>query len=144
MKIHDLSNLQETSSVVTLSQETGVDSVEWSVDGQLLAVCTSSGSLNVFVSNMQTLAAVCGNRIAILSSLMEASVYTYTPDKVGISNLQNRFRIILPAFAGETEADPGRSRDRTDVFSGEPVPFSGGNEQQSLVLRFDAAAARLR
>lgn len=68
--------------MITLPQETGVDSVEWSADGQLLAVCTNSGSLNVFVSNMPTLTAVCGSRIAILSSLMEASVYNYTPDKV--------------------------------------------------------------
>lgn len=82
VKVHDLTNLQETSNVITLSQETGVDGVEWSTDGQLLAVCTNSGSLNVFVSNMPTLAAVCANRIALLSSLMEASVYTYTPDKV--------------------------------------------------------------
>lgn len=56
--------------------------MEWSADGQLLAVCTNSGSLNVFVSNMPTLAAICGTRIAILSSLMEASIYNYTPDKV--------------------------------------------------------------
>lgn len=82
IKIHDLTNLQETSSVITLSQESGVDNVEWSSDGQLLAVCTNSGSLNVFVSNMPTLATVCGTRIAILSSLMEVSVYNYTPDKV--------------------------------------------------------------
>lgn len=84
VKIHDLTNLQETSSVITLAQETGIDGVEWSADGQLMAVCTSSGSLNVYVSNMPTLAAVCGSRIAILSSLLEASVYTYTPDKVSI------------------------------------------------------------
>lgn len=105
VKIHDLSNLQETSSVITLSQEIGVDNVEWSADGQLLAVCTNSGSLNVFVANMPTLAAVCGSRIALLSSLMEASVYTYTPDKVKVCvnsrislTLKIIFRVNLKLF----------------------------------------------
>lgn len=87
VKIHDLSNLQETSSVITLSQETGIDNVEWSADGQLLAISTNSGSLNVFVSNMPTLATVCGTRIAILSSLMEASIYAFTPDKVLVQQM---------------------------------------------------------
>ncbi|KAI4462589.1 osmotic avoidance abnormal protein 1/wd repeat membrane protein [Holotrichia oblita] len=81
VKIHDLSNLQETSTVINLSQEIGVDRVAWSSDGQLLAVCTHSGSLNVYVSHMPTLVSVCGARMAILSSLTEVSLFNFTTDK---------------------------------------------------------------
>lgn len=82
VKIHEISNLQETMSVITVSEEIGVERVGWSIDGQLLAVCTRSGSLNVYISHMLALSAVCGPRIAILSSLTEVSLYNYTTDKV--------------------------------------------------------------
>lgn len=82
MKIHDLNNLQETSSVLTLAQEAGIDRIEWSNDGQLLAVCTKGGSLNVYVSYMPLITSVCPPRIAVLSSLTEVSLYSYTSDKV--------------------------------------------------------------
>ena len=81
MKIHDVSNLQETLSVIALTQEIGIDRVAWSADGQLLSVCTKSGSLNVYISHMPLLTAVCGPRIAVLSSLTEVSLYNYTNDK---------------------------------------------------------------
>ncbi|KAK9743679.1 WD domain, G-beta repeat [Popillia japonica] len=84
VKIHDLSNLQETSTVINLNQEIGVDRVAWSSDGQLLAVCTHSGSLNVYVSHMPTLVSVCGARMAILSSLTEVSLFNFTTDKAKI------------------------------------------------------------
>lgn len=77
-----MSNLQETSSVLVLAQETGLDRIEWSKDGQLLAVCTSQGSVNVYLSQLPTITAVCGARIAVLSSLMEVSLYNYTSRKV--------------------------------------------------------------
>ncbi|XP_030765268.1 WD repeat-containing protein 19 [Sitophilus oryzae] len=81
VKIHDLSNLQETSSVLNLPQESGLERISWSSDGQLLAVITRGGSVNVYVSHMQLLTAVCPPRIAILSSLTEISLYSYSSDK---------------------------------------------------------------
>nr|CAI5868921.1 unnamed protein product [Callosobruchus analis] len=81
VKIHDLSNLKETSTVLNLSHEAGVDQIRWSNDGQLLAVCTKGGSLNVYVSYMPLLTSVCPPRIAMLSSLTEVSLYNYTSDK---------------------------------------------------------------
>nr|XP_022918657.1 WD repeat-containing protein 19 [Onthophagus taurus] len=81
IKLHDLSNLQETSAVITLNEEIGVDRIGWSSDGQLLFVCTKSGSLNVYISYMPTLVSVCGPRIAILSSLMEVNLYNFKSDK---------------------------------------------------------------
>ncbi|XP_063927605.1 WD repeat-containing protein 19 [Zophobas morio] len=81
VKIHDLSNLQETSSVLSLSQEAGLERISWSVDGQLFAVCTRGGSLNVYVSHVPLLTSVCAPRIAILSSLTEISLYNYSSEK---------------------------------------------------------------
>ncbi|XP_060531606.1 WD repeat-containing protein 19 isoform X2 [Cylas formicarius] len=81
VKLHDLNNLQETSSVINLPQEAGLGRISWSPEGQLLAVCTRGGSVNVYVSHMQLLASICAPRIAILSSLTEIGLYNYTPDK---------------------------------------------------------------
>lgn len=68
--------------MLTLSQESGIDRMAWSNDGQLLAVCTKGGSVNVYVTNMPLLTSVCLPRIAVLSSLTEISVFNYSIDKV--------------------------------------------------------------
>lgn len=80
--MHDISNLQETSSVLVLAQETGLDRIAWSEDGQLLAVCTHQGSINVYLSQLPFISAVNGSKIALLSSLMEVSLYNYPNEKV--------------------------------------------------------------
>ena len=43
IKIHELSDLKDTSNVITLDDERGLDHMDWSEDGQLLAVSTSKG-----------------------------------------------------------------------------------------------------
>lgn len=102
VKIHDISNLQETCSIITLPQETGVDRIDWSSDGQLLAVCTHSGSLNVYISHMPMLCAASGNKIAILSSLTEVSLYSYTPDKAKLKAVPIALE-IEPSFIGVSQ-----------------------------------------
>lgn len=67
---------------MSLTQESGLERISWSADGQLLSVCTRGGSLNVYVSHVPLLTSVCPPRIAILSSLTEISLYNYTSDKV--------------------------------------------------------------
>ncbi|XP_066257249.1 WD repeat-containing protein 19 isoform X1 [Euwallacea similis] len=99
VKIHDLSNLQETSSVINLPQEVGLDSISWSADGQLLAVVTKGGSVNVYVSHMQLLTAVCPPKIAILSSLTEISIYSYAADKDKLKPIFVNLS-IEPSFIG--------------------------------------------
>lgn len=99
VKIHDLSNLQETSSVLNLSQESGLERISWSTDGQLLAVITRGGSVNVYVSHMQLLSAVCPPRIAILSSLTEISLYSYSADKVSVFSVKLLFVIQIFVMA---------------------------------------------
>ena len=48
IKIHELNDLKETSNVITLDDERGLDHMDWSEDGQLLAVSTSKVSLLKF------------------------------------------------------------------------------------------------
>lgn len=82
IKIHAISNLQETLSILTVPDQSGIKAMDWSVDGQLIATSTTQGSVYVFVTKMSVLSAVSFPRIAILSSLAEVSIYNYTLDKI--------------------------------------------------------------
>lgn len=82
VKVHAIANLQETITILTLPEQSGLKSIEWSNDGQLLAVTSCQGSISVFVTKLQTIYAVSAPRIALLSSLAEVSIYHYTPEKI--------------------------------------------------------------
>ncbi len=41
VKIHELTDLKDTSHVLSLDDERGLDNMDWSEDGQLLAVSTT-------------------------------------------------------------------------------------------------------
>lgn len=56
--------------------------IDWSSDGQLLAVTTAQGAICAFVTKLQIMHSVSPPRIAILSSIVEVSIYTYAPEKV--------------------------------------------------------------
>lgn len=85
VKVHATDNLKETVSIVTLpgggvgssssGVAQGVRSVAWSTDGQLMAVSTQQGGLFVFVTQLPTLFAVAGARVAVLTSLAEVTLY---------------------------------------------------------------------
>ena len=47
VKIHELHDLKDTANVITLDDERGLDQMEWSEDGQLLAVSTTKGKFLV-------------------------------------------------------------------------------------------------
>lgn len=129
-----MQNLQETCSVLTLSQETGLERIAWSVDGQLFGVCTKGGSLNVYVSHMVSLTSVCAPRIAVLSSLNEISLYSYSADKVIISfsiwKISNMDYLIVVSV----ESDTGNSSYRAEFYCGGSVSHCSWYEQQNLVL----------
>lgn len=56
--------------------------MQWSVDGQLIAASTNQGSIYVFVTKLSMLSSVSFDRVAILSSLAEVSLYTYNIDRI--------------------------------------------------------------
>nr|CAD7423460.1 unnamed protein product [Timema monikensis] len=80
VKIHDMSNLSETSSVISLEQENGIEHLSWSKDGQLLALTTRGGSVHVFLSRLPMVHSVYASHLAILTSLTEISIYAYDVD----------------------------------------------------------------
>ena len=47
VKIHELHDLKDTANVITLDDERGLDQMEWSEDGQLLAVSTTKGIIMI-------------------------------------------------------------------------------------------------
>lgn len=55
--------------------------IDWSPDGQLLAVTTNHGTVYIYVTKLPHLFAVSAPRIVLLSSLAEVSIYVYAPDK---------------------------------------------------------------
>ncbi|CAJ0963746.1 unnamed protein product [Ranitomeya imitator] len=75
IKIHDLTELKEMYAIITLDDETkGLDKLSWTDDGQLLAVSTQRGSLNVFLTKLPILGDTSGTKIAHLTSLLEVTV----------------------------------------------------------------------
>ncbi|XP_023012404.2 intraflagellar transport protein Oseg6 isoform X1 [Leptinotarsa decemlineata] len=133
VKIHDLTNLQETSSVLTLAQEAGIDRIAWSSDGQLLGVCTRGGSLNVYVSFMPVLTSVCPPRIAILSSLTEVSLYNYSSDKTKLKAIPVTLE-LEPSFiaVGQYHLAAGMNNS---VWFYDLTKSQPGNEEAPLKLK---------
>lgn len=82
LKVHSLQNLEETDTMITVTSENGISNIEWSTDGTMLAVVTYDGNILIYLIEIPKLTSVCGNRIALLTSLMEVTVHFYTLDKV--------------------------------------------------------------
>ncbi|XP_058063715.1 WD repeat-containing protein 19 [Anopheles bellator] len=81
VKVHSMSNLQETVKILSLPDQPALKHVEWSADGQLLGVTTSQGAICVFVTKLHSLFAIAPPRIALLSSLAEIAIHHYAPDR---------------------------------------------------------------
>lgn len=82
VKIHSTTNLQETVSILSTPDQAQIKNMDWSADGQLLAVTSAQGAITVFVTQLHSLFAVSPPRLALLSSLAEVSLYYNTQDKV--------------------------------------------------------------
>nr|CAD7453895.1 unnamed protein product [Timema tahoe] len=106
VKIHDMSNLSETSSVISLEQENGIEHLSWSKDGQLLALSTRGGSVHVFLSRLPMVHSVYALHLAILTSLTEISIYAYDVDNKALFCLNNFYSSITknkPALSATAE-----------------------------------------
>lgn len=80
VKIHDMNNLQETASILTLDEAPGIDKISWSDDGQLLAMGTCDGSIHVHLSMLPMIHDVNNFKIAILSSINLITTYEFSDD----------------------------------------------------------------
>jgi hypothetical protein len=79
VKIHNMSNLQETSSVLTV-EEDEVERLSWNEDGQLLGVVTHSGSIYLYLYQLPMVLSVFNTHLAVLTSLTELTLYSYEQD----------------------------------------------------------------
>lgn len=62
---------------------------DWSEDGQLLALSTVNGTIQVFLTKLPLVASVCSHRIAFMTSLKEISIYDHLSKTKVNRNLQS-------------------------------------------------------
>ncbi|GIY23360.1 WD repeat-containing protein 19 [Caerostris extrusa] len=62
--------------MITVDDEQFIDGIQWSDDGQLLALAGGEGNLHVYLTKLPVLGSVCGQKLAHLSSLYEVSIYS--------------------------------------------------------------------
>eukprot|EP00112_Aurelia_sp_Birch-Aquarium-sp1_P003286 Seg1365.4 transcript_id=Seg1365.4/GoldUCD/mRNA.D3Y31 product="WD repeat-containing protein 19" protein_id=Seg1365.4/GoldUCD/D3Y31 len=75
VKIHDLTDMKEIYAIITLDDAGGqLDKMEWTEDGQLLAVSTEKGAIHVYLTKLPILGDAFGTKIAYLTSLREVTV----------------------------------------------------------------------
>lgn len=81
IKVHEISSLPETLTVVNIDDDTGVEKLAWSEDGQLLAATTTYGSVLIYLSKLPMLASAYSNYICVLTSLSQITIYSYSSNK---------------------------------------------------------------
>lgn len=82
IKVHDISTLPETLAVINVEDDSGIEKLAWSEDGQLLAAATTSGSILIYLSKLPMLASAYHNYICVLTSLSQITIYLYPSEKV--------------------------------------------------------------
>jgi WD repeat-containing protein 19 len=80
LKVCDLNDLNEIETVLTVDDEQAIDWMEWSDDGQMLAMVAPSESIHVYLTKLTILGDSYGTRLAFLSSLLEVTVFNVEED----------------------------------------------------------------
>ena len=74
VKIHEMHDMKQMYAIVPLDDERSLDRINWTDDGQLLAVSTTRGAIHVYLSQLPVLGASHLTRIAYLTSLLEVTL----------------------------------------------------------------------
>uniref|UniRef100_A0A0L8I442 Anaphase-promoting complex subunit 4 WD40 domain-containing protein n=2 Tax=Octopus bimaculoides TaxID=37653 RepID=A0A0L8I442_OCTBM len=74
IRIHEMNDSQEIYAIIQLEEDYTVDKMMWTEDGQLMAVSSLYGHLQVFLTKLPMLAVTYQTRIANLTSLLEVTV----------------------------------------------------------------------
>lgn len=87
-----MNDLKDVESILSLEDvNQNLCKLDWSEDGQLLALSTVTGGIHVFLMKLPLLASVNAHRIAFMTSLKEISIYDHlSKTKVFIES----FRIL--------------------------------------------------
>lgn len=75
-----MNDVEDVQSVLVVDDERSIEWMEWSEDGQLLAVAAPTGTLHVYLSKLTILGDAYGTRLAFLSSLLEVTVVNVSED----------------------------------------------------------------
>lgn len=78
--------------MITVDDEQVIDSLNWSDDGQLLALSGREGNLHVYLTKLPVLGSAYNQKFAYLSSLYEVSIFSAT-------NKVRKFIIFLPLIS---------------------------------------------
>nr|XP_002124215.1 WD repeat-containing protein 19-like [Ciona intestinalis] len=82
IRIHDLRELSEINAIINVDDEPkGLREIDWTTDGQLLAVSTARGTLHCYLTKLPMLGDSCGTKIAYLTSLLEVTVENKVEDE---------------------------------------------------------------
>ena len=79
IKTYELQDIKDVESIMSLEDvnQQNLYQLDWSEDGQLLAVSTQNGGLHVFLTKLPLLASVHSHKIAYMTSLKEISIYDH-------------------------------------------------------------------
>lgn len=94
VKVYEMTDMKEISAIINLEERP--ESINWTDDGQLLAVSTVKGNLNVYLSKLPQLGAAYQTRLAYLTSLLEVTVQ----DDVNQDSTQLLNVDVEPSFLG--------------------------------------------
>ncbi len=73
-----MQDIKDVDSILNLDEQgLTLNKLDWSEDGQLLAVSTTTGAIHVFLTKLPLLASVYSHRIAYMTSLKEISIYDH-------------------------------------------------------------------
>lgn len=61
--------------VLTVEEETRLETIQWTQDGQMLTVSSSRARIHAYLSRLPLVGSSWGNKVAFLSSLTEISVH---------------------------------------------------------------------
>lgn len=75
-----MNDLNDIETVITIDDDRSIEWMEWSDDGQLLAMVSPSGAIHVYLTKLNILGESYGTRLAFLSSLLEVSVVSAQED----------------------------------------------------------------
>jgi len=75
IKIHDLNDLKEIHAIIDIEDAGGsLDKIQWTEDGQLLALSTAKGALHVYLTKLPILGSVHSTKLGYLTSLKEVTI----------------------------------------------------------------------
>lgn len=110
IKIHSLQNLVEAEKLITVSGETGISKIEWSPDGTMLVAVSYTGNVLVYLIEIPKLSSVCGNKVALLTSLTEVAVHLYTLDQVHAVRIIRTKDRYITLYTNTRNYLPGEAR----------------------------------